>query len=157
LDVDPDVVALGPHDGTEEDGAQARDAHARVDVQVGGLGLDENQLLQRPLHRLGLLGAGAAPRSCAAVGVRPNSPTRYRAAPGKSTIRGRGATSRRSGCLAPAFPHSMVGANDTLALMDPRRAYLLVVLVIVFWAGNYPLGKPGTKGSGAAGCRTLVD
>ena len=53
----------------------------------------------------------------------------------------------------------MVGANDTLVLMDTRRAYLLLVVVIVFWAGNYPLGKLGLQDLGPltlTGARTLL-
>jgi drug/metabolite transporter (DMT)-like permease len=65
----------------------------------------------------------------------------------------------------------MSGANDTLgpvglpaaarptALMDPRRAYLLLVVVIVFWAGNYPLGKLALQELGPltlTGFRTLL-
>jgi drug/metabolite transporter (DMT)-like permease len=43
--------------------------------------------------------------------------------------------------------------------MNHRRAYLLLVLVIVFWAGNYPLGKLGLAQLGPitlTGARTLL-
>jgi drug/metabolite transporter (DMT)-like permease len=65
----------------------------------------------------------------------------------------------------------MVGANDTLgpvglsgaagpkALMESRRAYLLLLVVIVFWAGNYPLGKLALQELGPitlTGARTLL-
>jgi drug/metabolite transporter (DMT)-like permease len=65
----------------------------------------------------------------------------------------------------------MVGANETLgpvglpgaaeptSLMDSRRAYLLLVVVIVFWAGNYPLGKLALQELGPVtltGARTLL-
>lgn len=65
----------------------------------------------------------------------------------------------------------MVAANETLGpvglpgaagpdrLMDPRRAYLLLVVVIVFWAGNYPLGKLALQELGPltlTGARTVL-
>jgi drug/metabolite transporter (DMT)-like permease len=57
----------------------------------------------------------------------------------------------------------MVGANETRGpvgpLMAPRRAYLLLVVVIVFWAGNYPLGKLALEELGPltlTGARTLL-
>jgi len=43
--------------------------------------------------------------------------------------------------------------------MDHRRAYLLLALVIVFWAGNYPLGKLALAELGPltlTGARTLL-
>ena len=43
--------------------------------------------------------------------------------------------------------------------MDHRRAYLLLALVIVFWAGNYPLGKLALQELGPitlTGARTLL-
>jgi drug/metabolite transporter (DMT)-like permease len=43
--------------------------------------------------------------------------------------------------------------------MDPRRAYLLLGLVILFWAGNYPLGKIALQELGPitlTGARTVL-
>jgi len=50
LDVDPDVVALGPHDRAQEHRTEPRNADPAVHVQVRGLGLDEHKLLEGTLH-----------------------------------------------------------------------------------------------------------
>lgn len=49
--------------------------------------------------------------------------------------------------------------GDGPVQMDHRRAYLLLALVIVFWAGNYPLGKLALQELGPVtltGARTLL-
>jgi len=51
LDVDPDVVALGPHDGRQQHRPDPRDAHPAVDVQMSRLRFHEHKLLERASHR----------------------------------------------------------------------------------------------------------
>src|SRR4029453_7039436 len=82
LDVHADVVTLGPHDRAEQDGAQTRNAHAAVDVQMRGPRLDEHQLAERTLHR-----SISSPHSFRGVRVNPREPhKRYRAHGAKSTF-----------------------------------------------------------------------
>ena len=51
LDVDPDVVAFGPHEGAEQNRTDARDADPAIDVQMSRLRLYEHKLLERTSHR----------------------------------------------------------------------------------------------------------
>src|SRR5438309_8166308 len=75
LDIDPDVVALRPHDRAQEHRAQPWDADLAVHVQVRGLGLDEHELLQGTLHgwapwsAVGGAGVATVPRGFSEVNV----------------------------------------------------------------------------------------
>jgi drug/metabolite transporter (DMT)-like permease len=63
------------------------------------------------------------------------------------------------GAHATLGPVGLPGAAGPICLMAPRRAYLLLVVVIIFWAGNYPLGKLALQDLGPltlTGGRTLL-
>jgi drug/metabolite transporter (DMT)-like permease len=63
------------------------------------------------------------------------------------------------GAHATPGPVGLPGATGPIGLMPSRRAYLLLAVVLVFWAGNYPLGKLALQDLGPltlTGARTLL-